>query len=250
MYKNKGFVNEEYFVQELNNKNVSQINSNLTNMLERIYGTLDSQEKVQCRLIDGFIKPDICITYKGVEKYVSIKSGGAHGVHEEQIKTLIPFFKECGMDEREINLFLKLFYRDGTLDGTGEKALDYIESRFEYQEDINEFNKSVNSKKELVEKVIHHCLFKGANADNIEADYIYFGTVKYGVICSQKQIKKHIERRTWDYMENPHIGPLQFRAHYYNEVRDSQFHQRRHQCDFWWARLREDLEYISDRYWG
>lgn len=250
MHKSKGILNEEYFVQELNNKTISQINQNLKTMLENMYGPLDENEKIKCNLVDGFIKPDICVIYMGIKKYISIKSGHANGVHEEQIKTLIPFFRECGMQEEDINLFLKLFYRDGTIDGSGEKSLDYLESRVEYQDEIETFNDRVNNNKTLVEKIIHHCLFKGAIPGAIEAEYIYFGSTKFGVLCSQKQIHKHISRRTWDYMDNPHIGPLQFRAHYFREVNDQQFEQRRHQCDFWWARFREDLEYISERYWG
>ena len=250
MNKSKGFLNEDYFVLELDNKKISQINPNLRTMLENIYGALIEDEIVKCKLVDGFMKPDICVTYKNSDKYISIKSGHANGVHEEQIKTLIPFFKESGMQEEDINLFLKLFYRDGTTDGSGEKTLDYLKSRFEYQEEIATFNERVNGNKTLVEKIVNHCLFEGSNSKRIEAEYIYFGSVKYGVLCSQKQIKKHISKRTWDYMDNPHIGPLQFRAHYFREVNDSQFNQRRHQCDFWWARFREDLEYISERYWG
>lgn len=250
MYKNSGVTNEENFVQNLNNKKIADLNPNLQTLIKRIYGPVDENKTIKCKLVENFQKPDICIEYCEIKKYVSLKSGHANGVHEEQIKTLIPFFKDSGMDEDDIKLFLKLFYRDGTIDGSGEKALDYITSRFEYQDEIELFNERVNGNKRLVEKIVNHCLFEGSKSNYLHAEYIYFGTVKFGVLCSREQINKHISRRTWGYMDNPHIGPLQFRAHYFRETNDPQEKQRRHQCDFWWARLREDLEYIEERYWG
>lgn len=250
MYKNRGITNEENFANVLNQKKISELNPNLQTMIRRIFGTIDDSRIIECYLVENFQKPDICIKYNNVQKYISLKSGHTNGVHEEQIKTLIPFFKESGMNDEDIKIFLKLFYRDGTIDGSGEKALDYLDSRFEYQDEIETFNERVNGNKHLVEKIVNHCLFKGVVTNIIEADYIYFGSIKFGVLCSKEQINKHISRRTWCYMENPHIGPLQFRAHYFHPTNDPQEKQRRHQCDFWWARLREDLEYIEERYWG
>lgn len=250
MYKNRGLANEEDIANELHGKRISDINPNLKTMLRKIFGPLDEEKTVKCERLDNAMKPDVVITYNGIKKYVSIKSGHTNSVHEEQIKSLIEFFKKEGISEEDIKDFKLLYYRDGTLDGTGEKSLDYIESRIQYSEIISRFNERMNGNKTFVEKVINRVLFKGAKDTNIEADYIYFGTVNYGVLCSQNQIKKHISKRTWDFMENPHIGPLQFRAHSFNDPKDPKNKIKRNQCDFWWARLREDLEYIESRYWG
>ena len=250
MIKNRGLANEEDIANELHGKRICNINPNLKTMLRKIFGPLDEEKTIMCERLDNAMKPDVVITYNNVSKYVSIKSGHSNSVHEEQMKSLEEFFKEAGLQENDINDFKMLLYRDGTLDGTGEKSLDYIESRIQYAEVISRFNERINGNKTFVEKMVNRALFTGAKSTNIEAEYIYFGSVNYGVLCSKNQVKKHISKRTWDYMENPHIGPLQFRAHSFNEPNDPQNKVRRNQCDFWWARLREDLEYIENRYWG
>lgn len=251
MITNRGLSNEESIEAALNQKLVKDINPNLLTMLKRMYGPLDEKETVLCERIPGVMKPDLKITYKGITNYVSVKSGHANTVHEEQVSTLIPFLRSVGVSEIDISNFLFLLYRDGTKDGTGEKSFEFLEHRLENKQLIKEFNERINGSKILVEKVIERCLFKGSKDSNIEAQYIYFGTVNFGVLCSKKQINKHISRRTWDYMDNPHIGPLQFRAHTLaNKDNTEEQNKKRHQCDFWWARLREDLEYIEERYWG
>lgn len=243
--KNRGLSNEQDICNQLNNKKVCEINPNLKTMLRRIFGPIDDDQIIRSEQIEGTMKPDLKITYKSVTKYVSIKSGHACFVHEEQVSTLIPFLNELGYAKTDVDIFLTLLYRDGTTNGLGEKSLEFIESRVKNADLINEFNKIFNSKKENVERIINRCLFTGAKDTNIPAEFIYFGNANFGVVCSKTQIQKHINRRTWDYMHNPHIGPLQFRAHSFDKTSS-----KRHQCDFWWARLREDLEYIEERYWG
>ena len=111
-------------------------------------------------------------------------------------------------------------------------------------------NKELNANKQFVKAVIERCLFKGTWEGNIEADYIYHGDVNYGVVCSKAQIMKHVDKRTWEYMDNLHIGPIQFRPHarYINDrIKKEEY---RWKVDFWWAKLSADLEYIAERYDG
>ena len=97
---------------------------------------------------------------------------------------------------------------------------------------------------------IYRCLFKGTQEKNIEADFIYHGDVNYGVVCSKDQIFKHVDRRSWDYMDNLHIGPIQFRPHARYTNTEIKREEKRWKVDFWWARLPADLDYIAERYDG
>lgn len=79
---------------------------------------------------------------------------------------------------------------------------------------------------------------------------IYHGDIHYGVVCSKTQILKHIDYRNWAYMNNPHIGPIQFRAHARYIGKEIKNEERRWEIDFWWANLGADLDYIAERYDG
>lgn len=249
-YKNSGFKKEDDFVEALNNKKVCEINQNLKFTLSKIFGNLDENEIIKCELIKNFVKPDFYITYKNITKNVSLKTGRTVVVHEEYLSTLIPFLKSIGLSEKSASFFAKYCYGDDSTDGNGVVEYSYLEMKMRYDKDIKSFNNEVMSNKDFIKKAIKRFLFKGSKEENIEADYIYFGTINYGVLCSQQQIFRHLDRRDWAFMENPHIGPLQFKSHYREHSNDPYKEKRRHQCDIWWANLGADMEYISERYDG
>ena len=116
-----GFVAENAMINALNNKRVKELNDNLKNMLERLYGCLDEDEIVKCEKMTGFYKPDFIVTYKEKRKYVSMKTGNAVTVHEEQLSTFISFLHKNGYSRQSLDTIKLYQYGDGTTDGTGEK---------------------------------------------------------------------------------------------------------------------------------
>lgn len=55
-------------------------------------------------------------------------------------------------------------------------------------------------------------MFQGVNPLAMPADVIYHGTEEFGVYMSRFQIMRHIERRTWSYMQVAvHVGPFVIR---------------------------------------
>lgn len=250
MYKNPGLIKEDEFVYALNNKKYGSLSENLQFMLKKIFDQINDEEIIHCELVPDFQKPDFKISVNGISKTVSLKSGHTTVIHEEYFKTFIPFLLEAGMSQESVDFLLYFCYADGTKDGTGIDQYDFNMLKVKYALDIKRFNKEVMNNKDLIKKVVYRCMFKGSKEQNIEADYIYFGSVKYGFLCSKKQIFRHLERRDWAYMDNPHIGPLQLRPHYRGHNLGDYKEKRRHQMDVWWANLAPDLEYISERYDG
>ena len=250
MHINPGYFKEKEMVTKLNNKKYKDLSNNLKHMITEMFGVVEEDEIIECSYHNGYQKPDIKIKCKGVEVFVSIKSGKATEVHEESVKDFILFLKSEGISKESLKTILFYIYGDGTYDGSGAYRYDYNELRLRLKTRIKLLNMELNKNKDFIKKVVERCLFKGNKESNVEADYIYFGDCEYGVICSKKQIFKHIDLRTWAYMSNPHIGPLQFRPHarYINkEVKNEKY---RHIIDIWWANLFEDLNYISNRYDG
>lgn len=248
MPSNKGLFNESQIVMAIANKKVKDIPQNLKYVLFKIFGPLEEEEIVHSEQVKGMIKPDIYIEYKGVKKYISIKCGRATEVHAEYIDKFVEFLREYGLSDESCTFIKEYCYADGTTNGTGEDVMDFLTLKTFFKKRSEEFNKEVMSKPYLIEKVILRCLFEGNRPDKEEADYIYFGTPQFGVLCSKKQILKHLTRRTWSFMGNPHIGPLQFRMHIRGKARYEENEYKRHTIDLWWANLQADLDYISERY--
>lgn len=254
MHKNPGRFREDEFVSAINGKKAGELSHNLKHMLREIFGIFDPNEILTCKLVEHYQKPDFFIEYKGVRKYISLKSGKADEIAQEGLKSFVLYLRKSGLSKKSQQTILLYHFGDGTNDGSGKYRLDYNELRLLLKERIKDLNDELNNSTDFILKFIERHLFKGTTESNIEADYIYHGTIDYGIICSKTQIMKHIKRRAemknWDFMDNPHIGPIQFRPHarYINKKISSE--ERRWKVTIWWANLQADLAYISERYDG
>lgn len=248
MPTNNGKQKELEMIVHLHNKHVNELSNNLRNLLTALYGVLDDNEIVKCELVEGFIKPDFVIAYKGIQKYVSMKTGRAESVHEENIKTFILFLRSLGISTRTQQTILLYHYGDGTLDGSNDRRIEYNKLRLMLDSRIQEANEELNSTKELVLKVIERCLITGTLEKAIPIDCIYFGDYRFGEVATARQITTHVKRKSWHWMKNLHIGPIQLRPHarYYNKEIKSE--KRRQKLECYWANLSSDISYISSRY--
>lgn len=249
MHQNPGIKKEEEVVLTLNEKKIKDLKPNFKFLLSEMFDHLEDDKVVQSNLVGGFQKPDFFITYDNQRKFISMKSGQAKIVHQEKLDTFIQFLKDIGVNEYCIEIFLYHHFGDGTMDGTGKERMSYSELQFRMRDQIRKFNKEVNVNKDIVAAVVDRCVFLGSQKDNIPADYLYFGDENYGVMCSRKQVQKHIYRKSWLYMDNLHIGPLQFRPHA-RLIQKRENEEGRLKVDAWWAGLDKDVDYIGRRYNG
>lgn len=250
MHKNIGRLKEDEFVAAINGKRAEDLSHNLKHILREIFGLFDGNEIIKCGLVDKLQKPDFYIEYKGNKKYISLKTGRAETVSQEGLKQFLAYLRSWNLSVESQKTFLYYHFGDGTMDGSGKERMAYFDLIKILAPRIEALNKELNQNKDFIKDVIHRMVFKGSVDTNIQADYVYFGDVNYGVVCSEAQIFKHVDRRDWGYMDNPHIGPIQFRPHarYINSQIKKE--KSRWKVDFWWANLSADLEYIAERYDG
>lgn len=250
MHSDKGLKNELLMIDAIHDKTYSRLPNNLKHLVDEMFTDLDRKTKFKAEKLDPMGKPDIGITFKDQHHYVSVKCGSNTTVHAEMIKRFILFLRSYGISNRTQSTILLYQYGDGTKDGTGKVRLNYEQLLPQLADRIHEANLELNANRKLVLDFVDLCLFRGNFENTYPADYIYHGTPEYGVLCSKAQIMKHVSRRSFDYMRNLHIGPIQFgpRARYIHG--DGMHPDQRHWVAFRWVRLPQDLAYISERYNG
>lgn len=248
MPKINGYLVEDQIVEELDGIRFKKLSNNMKTMITDMFGVVKPNEKVRCEKTSDYIKPDIKVTVNKVSKYVSIKSGRATIMHMGTIKDAVLFFRSLGMKKEFQKLLLLYHYGDGTMDGSGEDRWDYHETYDKYKEQIKAFNDEINADPEFVKQTIERFIFQGVNSDAPSADFIYDGDAEYGLVISKLQVLKHLTRKTWNFYENLHIGPLLIRPHAKYAHKPVKSEKLREKVEFYWANFSEDVKYIYNRY--
>lgn len=247
MRKNSGLVNEDELIKAIDGKRFDELGKNLQFNLKALFDGIDN-DVFHAEKTDPAGKPDIKLTYHGLEHFMSVKSGAAEHIHSEEIKKFILAIREKGISTKTQKTILKFQFGDGTLDGTGKIRMDYEHLYYKLKDEIALANIELNQNKDFVVDMILKFIFFGNNKNLQPADCIYFGEPDYGVLATPKQITKHLQRKSYSYLNNLHIGPVLFapRARYVNFIERSP--EQRYWVSFRWVQMERDLNYISRRY--
>ncbi len=240
---------EKEMVHALNGKTVSELNNNLKSLMKNLFGIIDDSLPIKAYLVEGTNKTDFVIEYDDRQRNVSMKSGAATVVHNEQLPKFIAYLESVGISKRTCDTICLFHYGDGTTDGSNPDQRQNYQTVFVgLEERIREANRELNASMELIEDFVIRFVFKGADENNIEADCLYFGDVDYGVVVTKKQVLKSIQRRTFDYYENLHLGPILIRpdSRYVDKEIASTKNRNRIVCYI--PNLRATCEYIARRY--
>ena len=243
-----GLQKEDKMVNALNNKKIGDLNANLKKMMANLYGIIEDDEIVKCRKKEDFSKPDLVITYKGVSRYISMKSGTAKEIHEEQISTVISFLHRLGISKYTLNTLLLFQYGDDTTNGTGDHRMTWQEVYKKYDQRIKYANNELNRNKKVFLDIMERCMFQGVDVKAIPADALYHGDENSGVLVTKNQFLKYFQMKNWDLYNSFHIGPMILRPHSRDVNHDIQNEHLRHKLQFNWPTLKADMLYINEHF--
>ena len=245
---NNGRYMENKFVYMLDGVKIKDMDRDARSFLRNIYGQLDDEEIVRSELVQGFRKPDFYVEYKGNRQYISMKTNTSHTLHEEELESFVEFLKDIGLQNNVISMLQFLFWGDGSFNGTAKRIFSISEAYMKAPDMTRQFNEMINENNEIISKIVNRIIFDGGSTDGVKADYLlHYRENEIPIVVSQRQMANYILSKDWHFKDNPHIGPLQFSPKAIKpEAKHYEYYRKR--IGFWWAHLREDLEYISQRY--
>lgn len=236
------------FIEALNMKNYENLSENLKNLVKIVFPHICEGEKIYAESCDPYGKPDVKLTFRGESHFISLKTNSSKHVHSEALSLFVDQLNNFGISEETINTIRKYHYGDGTINGNGTTRMTYDELFPTMINEIKKANEELNFYNDRMVNIVEKFVFIGNDENKEQADFIYHGSLNFGVICSRKQVVKHLRKRNYDYMRNPHIGPLQFHPY----ARYASFKERspykREIINFIWINFISDLEYISQHY--
>lgn len=248
MYNNYGLQNEVELENAINGKRFSELNENLQRMVTQLFGHLNDSDVLACRRTDNYIKPDIVVSCRGKDCYISVKCNHSKFMHTESIKSFVMFLRSLGISEETQKTLLLFQYGDGTMNGTGEIRMNRNQVYDWLAERITNANRELNNRLDFIEKVVNRVVFQGVDLVADSADYIYDGTVDYGIIVSKRQVRSYLKRGDWHFYDNIHIGPIMMRPHARYANRAIVSDERRNHIMCSWANFDQEMQFIAKHF--
>lgn len=245
---NYGTNFEDDFIESINTKKYFNLSENMKQVIKTMFPNVKEENQIVAEKCDPYGKPDIKVTIGDLSHYVSLKTNTAKHIHSEELSIFIKQLTNFNISSKTLDTIRKFHYGDGTLDGTGNIRMTYDELFPTMIKEIKEANEELNEFNEHVVKLVDKFVFIGNNESRPSADFIYHGSLKFGVICSRKQVLKHLRRRNYDFMRNLHIGPIQFHPYARYASFKEKHPYKRDIVNFVWVNFISDLEYISNHY--
>lgn len=239
---NSGFINENELCDYINKyEYYNNYNTNIKKFLEFTFGTnFNVNSKFSAIKKGGQIKPDLCITHNGKDKYISIKKGSGNSIHQESIEMFFPYI-ETMIGTNCLNILKKFHYGDDTLDDTGITRYNATQCKRRYASDIVILNNSLNSNQNII-KLLDRFIFIG-NKGTLSTDIVYHGTIDSGLWASRDEIIHYITGNKFN-SAAVHFGPLTYQVWGRNENRVAVNPKRRYVMQVKWGTIAKNLEAI------
>ena len=240
---NYGYQNEKDFVDLFNGKYLYELDDNSQKFLKELFGdVLEGGEIIKSWKNKVNQKADFFVKYKNYIKRISLKCGNSNSIHQEQIQDFKIYLEKIGIPYNTISKYISYHYgykRDekGNLDF--DKLLSSKEYKALYQEEIDDFNKSINKTKTIVD-MIDRYIIEGCNSD-YDIDALICGTVDDYVWLMKYDIYDLIlSKRCLDFT-SPHIACMIIGPKKRNLERDSKNAKERYIVCIRWNFIKENI---------
>lgn len=201
--KAQGFINEEDFVKNFNNKVFEQLKFNEQLFIENIYPNIKKNDKIKANLGNGKEKTDFTIIINNIDFKMSLKMGHKNSVHVENVFDFATNMVNNGISHNNKENYLRYHFGDGTKKGKGDTRLGAKELLKKYEYHLYALNKELNNdfyKKYIIKKSI---------IGDPEIDYLIYGTTKDFVWISKEEIFDLIMNYEFNTIKRtPHISKL------------------------------------------
>lgn len=245
----QGFENQNKLVILLDGQRVDKLEPALKSIIKEIFPEANNQEVITCSsLKENDIKPRIIINLGDKCAYLSVFMGSGNSVHQENIKTFLPYCEEeLKMTSDEKDAFLQILYGDGTIDGNSESKdrLNDAQIKREYTKQISIVQGFLNNnKRALVERFLVYG--KSGLDKNIKSDYIYYGTEATGRLISSSDAVDHIVDQKASTSAVLSIGSLTIQTWNRNLNKKIEKEKKRNSIQVKWGSIKKNLQEIRN----
>ncbi len=165
---NTGILNENEIIEKLNNKKLSNLNSNMQSFVNFLFSNVNNHT-ITCQKITGSPKGDIAISIGTNSKNISLKVGKGCSIHQESFYDFRDeFLSAHNASSSVINGLEQFIVHLGK-----NEYRDFFAKNARLKQEIQNFLDS--QKRTILERFL-----KFGRSNSNSADVIYYGTYKEG----------------------------------------------------------------------
>ncbi|MCQ2087702.1 MAG: hypothetical protein MJZ37_06520 [Bacilli bacterium] len=183
-----GLKNEKDIIDYLNEKRFKDLNEKWKNHIKHMFPFVIEKDLIHCsHYEDQNGKPDIVITVRHTNMYVSIKTGKKCSMHQEPIETFLAFLKKKGVSDRTLKIIK--FYQYGETEKLNNNGRPFTPKELEekFKDYFTEASKDLD-KLEIIDAVIFRSILKGCVLKRYKVNYLYYGNLETGYLLSEEDI--------------------------------------------------------------
>ena len=183
-----GLKNEQDIIDYLNEKRFSDINEKWKGHLKAMFPFIENDDLILSNHYeDEKGKPDIVITVRHTNIYLSIKTGKRCSMHMEPIDTFTEFLRKKGVSEKTIKTIRFFHYGETEKLNNNGKPFTPRELKDKFGQYFVEASKDLD-KPSLIDAVVFRCILKGCNLKRYKVNYLYYGNLEKGYLLSEEEI--------------------------------------------------------------
>lgn len=230
-------VNE--FIRALDGRRAKELSESARFLIKTLFGEAEEEEEIACKKIEGREKPNIEIRYKGATKLIALKTGSSRIVHAEYLPSIEAYLQNFDVPQRHLDFLRRWAAEEG--------HLSPFDKLVRHKSEIASFNSYFEARKDIQIGLFERAIFKGTPRCKLQAEAIYYGDLKSGFPVFASDLLLWVRNKDFQWIHNPHIGPLLIAAKGSLPIRSSQSFEKT-PIAFRWAGVGYDLTYVRAFY--
>lgn len=205
-----GLKNESDIINYLDGKLVKELNEKWKKHITRMFSFCTDDDVVHAHHYeDQNGKPDIVITIRHTNQYVSVKTGKKCSMHQEPFETFAAFLKKHGVSERTLKIMRFYQYGESKKANNDGKPFSPKDLELKFKDYFTEASKDLD-KLDLIDDVVFRVVLKGCNLKRYKVNYLYYGNLGTGYLLSEEDIYSLVRQYRNHDKTAIHFGGLNF----------------------------------------
>lgn len=205
-----GIKNENAIIEHLNERKYSEIDEKWKSHIKTMFPFVEENDTILARHYeDEKGKPDIVITVRHTNMYVSVKTGKKCSMHEEPFSTFAGFLRKHSVSEKTIKTIKFFHYGESEKANKDGKPFSPRELKEKFGQYFIEASKELD-KDEIIDAIIFRTILKGCVLKRYKVNYLYYGNIEHGYLLSEEDIYSLVNRYRNHDKTAIHFGGLNY----------------------------------------